>query len=121
MPVTLSSLKRKVGRVTLFAEDGDENALHVEYYLVPLDTWDDAIKSDEVLKDADAETALRYRAGQLKNLVASWDFNDEETNQPIPLETDAICAKVPSGLIMDVLKAIAEDRDPNLRKSEAQS
>ena len=122
MPITLSGLKKKLGTVTLFGEDGDENALHVQYYLVPLETWEDTIKSDAALKNADDATRLRAKANDLKDMVASWDLLDDRTKKPVPIETDAICAKVPHALIIQILQAIAEDRrSPNLSKSDGQS
>lgn len=123
VPVTLNGLKNKVGNVKLYAEDGDEEALHVVYYLIPPETWNDMVVNDRELKSLketkDDSVELRFRARQLSHFVKSWDLIDDKTGEVVPLEEEAIYTRVYHTVIIDVLVAIAEDRaNPNPKGSE---
>lgn len=115
MPVTLANLKKKVGHLTLFENGGgDADALHITYPLVTQDTIDDILKTDDTKT---AEERIRDAAVRLKENVIEWDLLDED-EQPVPLEVNALCAKVPFDLMVIVTQAVREDRyDPNSRRS----
>lgn len=121
MPVTLTGLKNKTGTVVLFAEDGDDNALHIEYYLViEGQTVDGKLAEEKQLRGASSQKQLLYRLKQFCQLVKSWDLLGED-KQPIPLTPEALRAQVPLPFIYAILDAIAEDRDPNFGRSNGSS
>lgn len=117
MPITLESLKRKVGKVTLFDEDGDENALHVEYYLVLDETLDQDVQKQkaEARKQPTVDESTDELARRCIKRIAKWDLVDGK-GQPVPLEVKAVRASVPHEALVMILNAIAEDKDPNSRR-----
>jgi hypothetical protein len=126
MPISLKGLKEKLGTVTLFKEEedaeGDEGALHVRYYLVPLTTMEDTIADDAITDKGTPADKLRHEAGRLSRLVASWDLIDDDTHEPLPIDGDVIAKRVPYELIVQIYAAIIKDRtDPNLKGSAEQS
>jgi len=118
MPVTLANLKKKIGTLTMWDEDGDENALHLKYRLITDTTIDDLLKDED---KKTPEERIRDAAVQFVDNVIEWDWLQEKGGEPVPLEPNALCATIPYDAMIMILRAVREDRyNPNLTKNRVQ-
>jgi hypothetical protein len=105
--VRISKGLGKATELDVYFDDDDPDAvLHITYR----PTSFTVAQLDEIRLNA--EKNPRRLIESVLNVVVSWDLEDDE-DEPIALDIEAIYGVVPTSILSGILKAINEDQTPS--------